>query len=351
MPSAAPLVRVVRSGLDESVHLGHVVVCDPDGRVLASIGDADRVVYARSSMKPLQAAVSLHRIPDVLPGDLVAVMCASHNGEPVHVRAVRRLLRTAGLSERDLGCPPDLPIEADARREALRPRRSYHNCSGKHAGMLVASERSGFELGTYLSPAHPLQREIVRAVRSATRVGRPHVGVDGCGAPVHGLPLRGLATLFARLSRPERLGRLAESAARAVEAMRSAPYLVAGRSRSDTRLMEVVPGLVTKVGAEGLHCAAVLEAGIRRGRQGRRRERSGRGAGVGADPRPPRVPRRAGTGWSGPHRTATGAGRRPSRGRARGRVPSPGAPALIAPAGPVGSVRRSLSYDSLRWGT
>jgi len=99
-------------------------------------------------------------------------------------------------------------------------------------------------------------------VRSATGVDRPIVGVDGCGAPVHGLPLRGMATLFARLARPERLGRLGARAARAVEAMRSAPYLVAGRGRSDTRLMDAVPGLVCKVGAEGLHCAAVPDAGI-----------------------------------------------------------------------------------------
>jgi L-asparaginase II len=262
MPSAAPLVRVVRSGVEESVHLGHVVVCDARGRVLAALGDPDRLVFSRSSMKPLQAAVSLRRISEPLPDELVAIMCASHSGEPVHVRTVRRLLRTGGLSERDLGCPPDLPMEGHARRAAAGPRRIYHNCSGKHAGMLLACERSGLELGGYLRPAHLLQRDVVRAVRSATGAERPRIGVDGCGAPVHGLPLRGMATLFARLSTPEHLGRLGPHAARAVEAMRSAPYLVAGRERSDTRLMDAMPGMVTKVGAEGLHCAAVLEAGI-----------------------------------------------------------------------------------------
>jgi L-asparaginase II len=262
VPTAAPLVRVVRSGLVESVHLGHAVVCDPHGRVLAAIGDPDRIVFSRSSMKPLQAAVSLRRIAEPLPHDLVAVMCASHNGEPVHVRVVRRLLRTGGLSERDLACPPDLPMESQARRAAAGPRRITHNCSGKHAGMLLACERSGAELASYLEPSHPLQREILRAVRSGTGVQRPVIGVDGCGAPVHGLPLRGMATLFARLARPERLGRLGRLAARAVAAMRSAPYLVAGRGRSDTLLMDAVPGLVCKVGAEGLHCAAVMDAGI-----------------------------------------------------------------------------------------
>lgn len=262
MPNATPLVRVVRSGLDESIHLGHVAVCDPSGRLIAFAGDPDRVLFSRSSMKPLQAAVSLRRIAEPLETDLVAVMCASHNGEPVHVRTVRRLLRRGGLSERHLGCPPDLPMASAARREVGRPSRVFHNCSGKHAGMLLASERSGLVLDTYLRPSHPLQREILRAVRSATDVQRPQVGVDGCGAPVHGLPLRGMATLYARLAGPERLGRLAEHAAAAVNAMRAEPYLVAGHGRSDTRIMQAVPGVICKVGAEGLHCAAVLGEGI-----------------------------------------------------------------------------------------
>src|SRR3712207_3542802 len=98
MTAPVPLIRVVRSGLEESVHLGDVAVCDADGRVVAVVGDPDRTVYARSSMKPLQAAVSLSRIGGDVPDDLAAIMCASHNGEPEHVRAVRRLLRAGEVS-------------------------------------------------------------------------------------------------------------------------------------------------------------------------------------------------------------------------------------------------------------
>lgn len=262
MASAAPLARVFRSGVEESVHLGHVAVCDADGRLVWSLGDPDRLIFSRSSMKPLQAATCLRRIGDALPDDHVAVMCASHNGEPVHVRTVRALLRGGGASERLLRCPPDLPRRTHDRRRVAHPRRVYHNCSGKHAGMLLACERWGREATTYLAPAHPLQREITRAVRRATGVERVEIGVDGCGAPVHGLPLRGMATLFARLARPQRLGVLDEAVARAVRAMRAHPYLVAGGGRSDTRIIEEVPGIVTKVGAEGLHCAAVLDSGL-----------------------------------------------------------------------------------------
>ena len=261
MPQPVPLVRVVRSGLEESVHLGHVAVCDADGRVLASLGDPEHLLFARSSMKPLQAAVGLRHLPD-LPADLVAVMCASHNAEPEHVWAVRRLLRSGGLTEAALHCPPDLPALARDARAVRRPRRIYFNCSGKHAGMVVASVAAGWAPAGYLESRHPLQRQIARAVPRATGIDRPAIGVDGCGVPVFGVPLRAMATLFARLSRPERLGSLAPSAVRAVAAMRAHPFLVAGTGRTDTVLMSEVPGVISKGGAEALHCAAVLEPGI-----------------------------------------------------------------------------------------
>jgi L-asparaginase II len=261
MASAVPLVRVVRSGFEESVHLGHVAVCDPDGRLVASAGDPDRLVFARSSLKPLQAAVSLRRIRVGLPDDLVAVMCASHNAEPEHVRTVRRLLRAGGAAESRLRCPPDLPSRREDAARVSGPRRVFHNCSGKHAGMVSACGGAGWPVETYLEPSHPLQREVAGAVRRFAG-GRPRVGVDGCGVPVFGVPLSAMATLFARLARPERLGVLAPFADRAVRAMRDHPFLVAGTRRTDTVLMGVAPDVVAKGGAEALHCAAVLGPGL-----------------------------------------------------------------------------------------
>jgi L-asparaginase II len=197
-----------------------------------------------------------------MPQDLVAVMCASHNGEPAHVQAVRRILRAGGLRESALRCPPAYPSRSDDLVRAGRRRRVFHNCSGKHAGMILAADRAGWGHEGYLDPSHPLQREVLRAVRKATGVERPRIGVDGCGAPVHGLPLSAMATLFARLGRPNRVGPWAGDLATAVAAMRAHPYLVAGEGRSDSIVMQEVPGVVVKVGAEALHCAAVLEEGI-----------------------------------------------------------------------------------------
>jgi len=262
MASGTVLVRVFRSGLEESLHLGHVAVCDVDGHLVASAGDPHRLVFARSSMKPVQAAVSLGAIGGGLGDDLVAVMCASHNGEPIHVAAVRRLLRTAGLGLSALRNPPGWPLDPRSMAMAGRPRRVLHNCSGKHAGMLAACERQGWDLEGYRSASHPLQRRILRAVRSMTGLDDMVVGVDGCGVPVHGMPLSTMATLYARVGRPRSFGALGEGIAACTAAMRAHPYLVAGRNRTDTAVMEGSPDLVVKSGAEGLACAAVPRAGL-----------------------------------------------------------------------------------------
>jgi L-asparaginase II len=257
-----PLVRVVRSGLEEAIHTGHVAVCDADGRVVASAGDVDRVVFARSCMKPIQAAVSFRAIGEDLPDREAAIVCASHNGEPVHVGAVRAVLLRAGLDADALLTPPGWPLDAESMARSQHKHPILHNCSGKHAGMLLACVRAGWDRATYPRRGHPLQRRVLRAVGAATGLENVVVGVDGCGVPVHGMPLRAMATCFARLAEPERLGELASHAGRAVEAMLAEPYLVGGRHRDDTAVMEVTGDVVAKGGAEGLTCAGVLPSGL-----------------------------------------------------------------------------------------
>ena len=237
------------------MHLGSVAVTDAEGSMLASVGDPERVTFARSSMKPLQATVSVTLAGDDLDAREVAVACASHNGEPVHVATVRGILERAGLDVGSLRCPPSLPIDQASALEAGEARPEYHNCSGKHAAMLLACVRRGFAPETYVDVDHPLQAAVLEAVRAAA--GEPHaVGVDGCGVPVHALPLSAMATLFARLA----AGRL-EGSPRIVEAMLAEPYLVAGRDRVCTAVMEGGQAIV-KVGAEGLVCAGLPDRGI-----------------------------------------------------------------------------------------
>jgi L-asparaginase II len=260
--AAVPLVRVVRSGLVESIHLGHVAVCDTDGRLIASAGDPARTVFARSCMKPLQASVAVAAIGEPLPDRELAIMCASHNGEPVHVSAVRAVLDRAGLGPNALRNPPGWPLDPDAMASSQHQHKLLHNCSGKHAGMLLACVRAGWDPATYFRASHPLQRRVRRAVMRGAGLTDLETGVDGCGVPVHALSLRSMATLFARFSRPDRLPGLAPAAGRTTAAMLAEPYLVGGRHRVDTDVMRVTGDVVAKSGAEGLGCAALLVPGL-----------------------------------------------------------------------------------------
>lgn len=255
------LARVMRSGVEESVHLGSVAVTDATGRLVAAAGDPGRPVFARSTSKPFQAAVSLALAgPDMGDRD-IAVMTASHNGEPVHLDAVRRILGQADMGEDALRCPPAWPLDPEEARGASAPRPIFHDCSGKHAGMLLACRRAGLDVATYPDEVHPLQQRVTSAISAAA--GSPPLGVsvDGCGVPVHRLPLAAMATAYARLGRPDLLGPLSRAAPRVVAAMRAEPYLVAGRRRLCTALMEAA-AVVVKVGAEGIACATILDRGL-----------------------------------------------------------------------------------------
>jgi L-asparaginase II len=208
-------------------------------------------------MKPLQASVSLSLAPWDFTTTEAAVMCASHNGEPVHLAAVRSILGRAGVDEGALQCPPAWPMDDQARAEAPTRRAIHSDCSGKHAGMLAASRAQGWALETYREPDHPVQRRMLATLSTVVGAAPRSVGVDGCGVPVHEVPLSAMAVLYARLLDGARFGEAREGAVRAVTAMRAEPYLVAGRNRVDTALMEAAPGLVAKSGAEAMACAVV----------------------------------------------------------------------------------------------
>jgi L-asparaginase II len=256
------LARVIRSGLQESVHLGDVAVCDRLGRVVASAGEAARPVFARSCMKPIQAAVCLQAIAGDLPARQLAVMCSSHNGEPEHVRVVLALLRRAGLSAKALGCPPSYPLDPASMSRSRKPRPELSDCSGKHAGMLLACRRSGWDPASYPRRGHPLQRRIRRAVLRASGLETVATGVDGCGVPVYAMALSSLATVYARLASPGALGDLEPQARACVEAMLAEPYMVGGRDRADTAIMAATGDVVAKAGAEGLYCASLIGSGL-----------------------------------------------------------------------------------------
>ena len=245
------LAEVVRSGYVEGTHSGAVVALRPDGSVALAIGDVDRPWFPRSSNKPLQAAALLAAGWEPATAQQIALASASHSGEPEHLAVVRSMLADLDL----LGCPPALPLSEEAAHALLRggggPTPLTMNCSGKHAAMLVTCQAQGWPTADYLEVTHPVQRAILHGLEDLAGEHVRHVAVDGCGAPQHGLTLTGLARAYTRLATgdgPE---------ARVAEAMRTHPWYVGGTGRDVTQLMEGIPGLVAKDGAEGVYAAAL----------------------------------------------------------------------------------------------
>ncbi len=195
---------VVRSGLTEARHEVVAAAVDADGVVIGTLGtDLERTFFLRSALKPFQAAVSQEHGAG-LSGESLAVACASHGAFPVHVAYVREMLAGVGLDEDALRCPPDRPSAPAADRVAaaagdLAARRVFHNCSGKHAGMLRACVASDWPL-EYLPEAHPLQRHVVQLAAEVTRGAAEPLGVDGCGVPTVRSTVVGLAHAFSRLA-------------------------------------------------------------------------------------------------------------------------------------------------------
>ncbi len=243
------------------MHRGSVVVLDAEGHRVAAVGDVDSPIFPRSSNKPMQAVGMLRaglRLKD--QGDL-ALVSASHFGEPFHVARVRAILRSGGLDESALACPEDLPLDEEARRAVLAagggPTRVQMNCSGKHSGMLLTCLAAGWPTDGYRDPGHPLQKTLRGTFEDLTGGPVAAVGVDGCGAPVLSLGLAALAGTFQRFVHAP-----AGTPERAVaDAMRTYPELVAGTRADDTRLMRGVPGLLAKGGAEGVAAVAVPGVG------------------------------------------------------------------------------------------
>jgi len=245
-------VEAVRGDIVESSHLVDVAVCAPDGSLRAWAGEPETVAYLRSAAKPIQATVCTELGWEPPATSQLAVACASHNGEPLHVDAVRVTLAAAGLDASALRCPPASPsVVGDAPSPAAYGP-IYHNCSGKHAAMLATCVVKGWDVGGYRRADTELQRAVQARVEAIAGRSSRGVATDGCGVPTYAFTLSETAAIYARLRK---------EAAPALAAMRSHPDLVAGRNRICTAVMGDVPGVVLKVGAEGLMCGVLLDTG------------------------------------------------------------------------------------------
>lgn len=249
--SVVELAEVVRSGFVESRHFGLAVALDPSGAVVFAAGAVDAVVLPRSTAKPLQAVGSIVA-GAVLEDEEAALAAGSHTGTDAHVALVDRMLASAGLGREALRCPPDRPEDESTRlrliAEGIGPSPVRMNCSGKHAAMLMATVAGGNDPSGYLDVDCGVQRTIAAEIERLTGTATGVVTVDGCGAPLLGMPLDGLARAF---------GRLATAPAgtpdnRVAGAMRSYPELVGGHGHLNSEVMRLLPGVIAKGGAEGV---------------------------------------------------------------------------------------------------
>lgn len=258
------LIKEYRAGIMECAHSGHIAVVDEEGRVKAFAGDPGYTAFTRSSAKPLQA------IPAVrgkmaerfqLTDREIAVMTASHRGEEEHRSTLEGFMEKTGIVEESLVCASSYPLDEGARESLLRGggerRKLFHNCAGKHIGMLAYSKMLEAPLSGYEDPGHPVQQEVLETVAYMAGVNKESIalGTDGCGLPVFALPLAGLATAYMKLAAPDRIddGPTRVAVEKITQAMNRHPYLVGGQGRVDTMLLED-DNIVAKGGFKGVFC-------------------------------------------------------------------------------------------------
>ncbi|MDD9268214.1 asparaginase [Paenibacillus sp. GCM10023248] len=263
------LVEEYRGGVLECTHAGHVCGVDAAGRIRYAAGNPHHVTYLRSAAKPFQAIPVLqHAIENRFgfTGRETAILAGSHRGEPFHIEAVESMLGKIGLGEERLVCATTYPLNIGARDNAVRQqlpkRRVYHNCSGKHTGILALCQALGYDLGSYCDPEHPAQKLILRTLASLSEMPEEQIpiGTDGCGFPVHALPLDALARAYLKLACPDLIPDPAvRDAVRKLTALMHAhPEMIAGTDFICSVLLRD-PNIVAKGGAKGVYGFALKE--------------------------------------------------------------------------------------------
>jgi len=258
-----PLVEEYRGGVLENVHYGAVSVVDEKGNILYSAGNPEHLTFLRSAAKPFQAIpVMKRRLEEVygLAGHEAALFAASHRGEAFHIDALESMLRKTGIAEEALHCCSTYPLNEDAKAERHRAheakRRIFHNCSGKHTGLIALCKHMGWDERTYYSPEHPVQKEIVQTLAYFAEVPEASIpqGIDGCGLPIFALPLHKIAYSFLKLACTDLIddADTRDAAARMARLMNEYPDTIADTKFVCSALLKD-SNLSAKGGAKGVY--------------------------------------------------------------------------------------------------
>ena len=267
-------VNVYRGDYIESVHRLHIAVVNNKGELIYSLGDPKRMFFARSAMKPLQAVPLIETgAGEAFNFDKadIALACASHNGEKIHRSRVLAILDRLGLTKDALQCGTHIPRDIESYKDLIKSGQEltpeFCNCSGKHAGMLATAIHLGEEIENYYLLNHPVQQRVLDIISELLDFSKEkiNIGIDGCGVPVHMMPICIAAKGFAYLADPHAVTNKRYSTALKIirDSMIAHPEMVAGKDRFNTDVMKAFKGrIVSKSGAEGVQCAGDVERGI-----------------------------------------------------------------------------------------
>jgi L-asparaginase II len=266
------LVKVYRGKTVESLHCGSVAVVDSKGKLIYSFGDPYFITYLRSSAKPFQT------IPLIASGATkefgftqkeIAIISGSHNGQKIHTNTVKSVLKKIGLSEKNLQCGVHIPHYYTANNITPPSGKKFtpvhHNCSGKHSGILALCVYFGWDIKSYLDENHPAQKMILKAISEICRYPEKKIGIgiDGCGVPVHAMPIYNMAVGFSNLVNFNfKDEKTSEAYKLIVDSMKKYPKMVSGEGRLDLSLALASKGnILIKAGGEALSCSGILDRG------------------------------------------------------------------------------------------
>ena len=251
----AVLAEYVRDGVVESEHRGFLAVLNADGSLFKSLGDIDTKIFPRSTVKCFQASAMVRSGLDLEPR-LLALAQSSHSGAAMHMDGAREILASVGLTESALQCATDRPL-GDAERRAWgdqEPAQIAMNCSGKHAAMLATCVKNGWPIETYLEQSHPLQIAIKKELEDLSGEVITLTSTDGCGAPLFLISVIGLARAIRAITISNDLVHQS-----VMNAARAFPEMVGGMGRHNTEMMQQVPGLFMKDGAEAVNVCSLSD--------------------------------------------------------------------------------------------
>ena len=251
----AILCKIQRGDFIESIHVAYAVIVDGEGEIIYSSGDPHYLTCVRSTLKPFQASAAVKegatKAVGFAPAE-IALMCASHNGEDIHIKTAESMLKKIGYDASHYECGTHLPFDKESKEKLIqngvKPSALHNNCSGKHAGMLCLAKHSQIDPKGYTDLNHPVQQLIMKQVKRFSELNDFPLVTDGCNAPVPFLPLYNLALMYQKFASGnyDELNTI-------FDAVTSNSYLIAGKNRFDTDFNEIMGGkAVTKVGGEGV---------------------------------------------------------------------------------------------------